>query len=80
MGVGRSISFRPMMGFMTAFSFGALKTWLEKGTHPRLLLERTLAHYGICLLFAIVWLCQAVIPFHILLLIIAPDFGCFMPL
>ncbi|MGN7390054.1 hypothetical protein [Bacillus safensis] len=55
--------FRPMMGFMTAFSFGALKTWLEKGTHPRLLLERTLAHYGICLLFAIVWLCQAVIPF-----------------
>ncbi|WP_342468118.1 hypothetical protein NSS78_09620 [Bacillus sp. FSL W8-0920] len=57
------ILFRPMIGFMTAFSFGALKTWLEKGTHPRLLLERTLAHYGICLLFAIVWLCQAVIPF-----------------
>ncbi|MCM3147469.1 hypothetical protein [Bacillus pumilus] len=57
------ILFHPMIGFMTAFSFGALKTWLEKGTHPRLLLERTLAHYGICLLFAIVWLCQAVIPF-----------------
>ncbi|MCM3037123.1 hypothetical protein M3579_14235 [Bacillus pumilus] len=57
------ILFRPMIGFMTAFSFGALKTWLEKGTHPRLLLERTLAHYGICLLFAIVWLCQAIIPF-----------------
>lgn len=57
------ILFRPMIGFMTAFSFGALKTWLEKGTHPWLLLERTLAHYGICLLFAIVWLCQAVIPF-----------------
>lgn len=55
--------FRPMMGVITAFSFGALKTWLEKGTHPRLLLERTLAHYGICLLFAIVWICQAVIPF-----------------
>ncbi|TYS28585.1 hypothetical protein [Bacillus pumilus] len=57
------ILFRPMIGCMTAFSFGALKVWLEKGTHPRLLLERTLAHYGICLLFAIVWLCQAVIPF-----------------
>ncbi|WLP57885.1 hypothetical protein [Bacillus pumilus] len=57
------ILFRPMIGFMTAFSFGALKTWLEKGTHPRLLLERTLAHYGICLLFAIVWLSQAANPF-----------------
>ncbi|WP_353855551.1 hypothetical protein [Bacillus sp. Bos-x628] len=55
--------FRPMMGLITAFSFGSLKTWLEKGIHPRLLLERTLAHYGICLLFAFVWICQAVIPF-----------------
>ncbi|MFB8734871.1 hypothetical protein ACEQPO_16140 [Bacillus sp. SL00103] len=25
------ILFRPMIGFMTAFSFGALKTWLGKG-------------------------------------------------
>ncbi|MFS0656222.1 hypothetical protein [Bacillus sp. 179-C3.3 HS] len=55
--------FRPLMGAITAFSFGALKTWLEKGTHPRLLLERTLAHYGICLLFAIVWICHAILPF-----------------
>ncbi|OLP63008.1 hypothetical protein BACPU_35710 [Bacillus pumilus] len=55
--------FRPMIGFMTAFSFGSLKAWLEKGIHPRLVLERTLAHYGICFLFSLVWICQAVLPF-----------------
>ncbi|MGE6629773.1 hypothetical protein [Bacillus sp. NPDC077027] len=54
--------FRPMIGLATAFSFGSLKVWLEKGIHPRLLLERTLAHVFICLLFSVVWLFQAFAP------------------
>ncbi|GAB6992204.1 DoxX-like family protein [Paenibacillus pini] len=54
--------FRPMLGWATAWSFDALKIWLEKGYHPRLLLQRTMTYWIICCLIAFVWIYQGLVP------------------
>ncbi len=49
-----SYIFRPLLGWATAWSFDALKLWLEKGLHPRLLIRRTMTYWLVCFLFAFV--------------------------
>ena len=57
-----SYVFRPLLGSATAWSFDALKLWLEKGLHPRLLMRRTMTYWLVCFLFAFVWLYQGIVP------------------
>ncbi|AZJ19948.1 hypothetical protein COF76_00975 [Bacillus wiedmannii] len=54
--------FRPLLGWATAWSFDALKLWLEKGLHPRLLIRRTMTYWLVCFLFAFVWIYQGIVP------------------
>ncbi|GAB6615008.1 MULTISPECIES: DoxX-like family protein [Bacillus] len=54
--------FRPLLGWATAWSFDALKLWLEKGLHPRLLIKRTITYWLVCFLFAFVWMYQGIVP------------------
>lgn len=54
--------FRPLLGWATAWSFDALKLWLEKGLHPRLLIRRTMTYSLVCFLFAFVWMYQGIFP------------------
>ncbi|WP_411470058.1 DoxX-like family protein [Bacillus thuringiensis] len=54
--------FRPLLGWATAWSFDALKLWLEKGLHPRLLIRRTMTYWLVCFLFAFVWMYQGIFP------------------
>ncbi|MDM5193083.1 DoxX-like family protein [Bacillus hominis] len=57
-----SYIFRPLLGWATAWSFDALKLWLEKGLHPSLLIKRTITYWLVCFLFAFVWLYQGIVP------------------
>ncbi|ENQ3108366.1 DoxX-like family protein [Bacillus sp. 491mf] len=64
-GIGRVIDlymFRPLLGWATAWSFDALKLWLEKGFHPRLLLKRAVTYYLICIFLSFVWIYQGLVP------------------
>ncbi len=54
--------FRPLLGWATAWSFDALKLWLEKGLHPRLLIRKTMTYWLVCFLFAFVWMYQGIVP------------------
>ncbi|MGE7634120.1 DoxX-like family protein [Bacillus paramycoides] len=54
--------FRPLLGWVTAWSFDALKLWLEKGLHPSMLIRRTMTYWLVCFLFAFVWLYQGIVP------------------
>ncbi|MCI4126449.1 DoxX-like family protein [Bacillus haynesii] len=56
------MAFRPLLGWATAWSFDALKIWLEKGLHPRLLFQKTLIYWLVCLLFSFVWIYQGLVP------------------
>ena len=57
-----SYMFRPLLGWATAWSFDALKLWLEKGLHPRLLIRKTMTYWLVCFLFAFVWMYQGIVP------------------
>ncbi|HHT7191026.1 TPA: DoxX-like family protein [Bacillus cereus] len=57
-----SYIFRPLLGWATAWSFDALKLWLEKGLHPSLLIKRTITYWLVCFLFAFVWVYQGSFP------------------
>lgn len=57
-----SYIFRPLLGWATAWSFDALKLWLEKGLHPKLLIRRTMTYWLVCFLVAFVWLYQGIVP------------------
>ncbi|MBJ8007208.1 MULTISPECIES: DoxX-like family protein [Bacillus cereus group] len=57
-----SYIFRPLLGWATAWSFDALKLWLEKGFHPKLLIRRTMTYWLVCFLVAFVWLYQGIVP------------------
>lgn len=59
--IDRSI-FRPLMGWATAWSFDALKLWLEKGWNPKLLLQKTLTYILVCLTLAVIWFYQGLVP------------------
>ncbi|PKJ55895.1 DoxX-like family protein [Bacillus sp. SN10] len=57
-----SYIFRPLLGWATAWSFDALKLWLEKGLHPRLLIRKTMTYWLVCFLIAFVWMYQGIFP------------------
>ncbi|WP_100402256.1 DoxX-like family protein [Bacillus sp. FJAT-42315] len=54
--------FRPLLGWATAWSFEALKLWLEKGYHPKLLLQKSLTYSFVCVLLSFIWIYQGLVP------------------
>lgn len=54
--------FRPMFGFATAWSFDALRLWLEKQIPPQMSKQRALLHYGAVGLLAFLWMYQGLVP------------------
>jgi uncharacterized membrane protein YphA (DoxX/SURF4 family) len=54
--------FRPLLGWATAWSFDALKLWLEKGYHPRQSMVKTLSYWLVCLALAVIWIYQGLVP------------------
>lgn len=54
--------FRPLLGKATAWSFDALRLWIEKGYHPKLLIRQTLTYWLICITLAFVWGYQGLVP------------------
>jgi hypothetical protein len=63
--VGRVLDrfcFRPLMGWATAWSFDALKNWLEQDVHPRLALRSHLMVWVASLVLGLVWLWHGLVP------------------
>ena len=56
------LAFRPLMGWATAWSFDALRLWLEKQIHPSLSFRRSLIQYLIVFTLAFVWVYQGFVP------------------
>lgn len=54
--------FRPLMGWATAWSFDALRLWLERGISPRLSRQQGLIHLLIQLSLAFLWIYQGLVP------------------
>ncbi|WP_314591169.1 DoxX-like family protein [Paenibacillus terrigena] len=54
--------FRPLMGWATAWSFDALRLWIEKGIHPRISLLRSLTDLVCTLVLCMIWIYQGVFP------------------
>lgn len=54
--------FRPLIGRATAWSFDALKNWLEKGTSPSLSMKLFLTVFIANFLIAITWLYHGIVP------------------
>ena len=54
--------FRPLIGWATAWSFAALRQWLEKGTPPEVSFRRLVTNGLICLVLAFIWIYQGVVP------------------
>ncbi|MCY9203004.1 hypothetical protein [Bacillus atrophaeus] len=48
--------FRPLLGWATAWSFDALRLWLEKKKHPKQLIRRTMVYSIISLFFFFCWI------------------------
>ncbi|MFX3635136.1 MAG: DoxX-like family protein [Candidatus Pristimantibacillus sp.] len=61
-GIFDRILFRPLFGFATAWSFDALRLWLEKGIAPAISIQRTLIHYFVVLMVAMLWIYEGFIP------------------
>ncbi|MGG1662083.1 DoxX-like family protein [Brevibacillus sp. NRS-1366] len=54
--------FRPMMGWATAWSFDALRLWVEKGIHPKLSLLRSLTELISWSVLGFIWIYQGLFP------------------
>jgi len=54
--------FRPLMGWATAWSFDALRLWLEKGIHPNISLWRSLTELICRIIPAFIWIYQGLFP------------------
>ncbi|MBB6669808.1 DoxX-like family protein [Cohnella nanjingensis] len=54
--------FRPLFGWATAWSFDALKLWLERGIAPALSLRQTLTHALSVLALASCWIYEGLAP------------------
>jgi hypothetical protein len=64
-GAGKLIDylvFRPLIGWATAWSFDALKRWLEKGIHPGSSLRQFLILFIIRINLGLIWIYQGLIP------------------
>jgi hypothetical protein len=62
--------FRPLMGWATAWSFDALKLWLEKGIHPASSLYRFIRMLVIRVVLGLLWMYQGLVP-----KLLVPDSG-----
>ncbi|MDQ0256834.1 hypothetical protein J2S74_004256 [Evansella vedderi] len=54
--------FRPMIGWATAWSFDAMKLWIEKQIPPEQSFRRLLTHIFICFALAFIWIYQGLVP------------------
>ena len=54
--------FRPLFGYMTAWSFDRLRIWLEQRITPRESMKRALIHYMSVLLLILLWSYQGIVP------------------
>jgi len=54
--------FRPLFGYATAWSFDALRIWLERGIPPAATIRKALVHYICVALLALLWLYQGLVP------------------
>lgn len=54
--------FRPLFGFATAWSFDALRIWLERGIAPAVSIQRAAVHYVSAGLLALLWLYEGLVP------------------
>ncbi|SFI33675.1 DoxX-like family protein [Paenibacillus sp. UNC496MF] len=55
-------AFRPLFGYATAWSFDALRLWLEAGIPPRVALRQAVVHYACAGTLACLWLAQGLLP------------------
>ncbi|BFH69092.1 membrane protein [Paenibacillus dendritiformis] len=54
--------FRPLFGWATAWSFDALRIWLERGIPPAASIGRAMVHYASVLLLTLLWCWQGLVP------------------
>lgn len=54
--------FRPLLGWMTAFSFDVLARWVENGTTPEISFRTILAHAIARAGLALIWVYQGLVP------------------
>lgn len=54
--------FRPLFGYATAWSFDALRLWLEKQIAPAVSMQRALLHSFSVLMLVLLWLYQGIVP------------------
>jgi hypothetical protein len=54
--------FRPLLGWATAWSFDALRLWLERGLHPAQSIRRALIHLTVQFALAAIWVYQGLVP------------------
>jgi hypothetical protein len=54
--------FRPLLGWATAWSFDALRLWLEQGIHPKQSRRRLLMHILLHSALAGIWIYQGLVP------------------
>jgi len=54
--------FRPLMVWATAWSFDCLKNWIEKGLHPKQMINAQLSVFLINLTLGLIWIYQGLIP------------------
>lgn len=57
-----SVLFRPMIGWATAWSFDALRLWIEKGISPEKTFQNAVIYALARLAVAFVWLYQGMVP------------------
>ncbi|MGZ9585717.1 DoxX-like family protein [Paenibacillus marinisediminis] len=62
--------FRPIMGYATAWSFDALRLWLEKGIHPKQSLRQSITELLCWCVLSFIWIYQGLFP-----KLIYPDAG-----
>jgi hypothetical protein len=55
-------AFRPLIGWATAWSFDALKIWIEKGIHPRISKNQYFIYAVANVMIALIWLYHGIIP------------------
>jgi uncharacterized membrane protein YphA (DoxX/SURF4 family) len=54
--------FRPLLGWATAWSFDALRLWLEQGIHPAQSKRRLFSHVILQVVLAWIWIYQGLVP------------------
>lgn len=50
--------FRPLLGWATAWSFDALRLWIEQNKHPKHFIRSAVVYVFMCLFFSLFWFNQ----------------------